>query len=114
MRNEGVPKIWNGLCENAWIPWQPIADLRMRVCHKSTHISAVTYPRLLNLIPNYSLDIGLLSPSCICNHLICIFINIYENIKNVIHEWGYMYKMNYISAAFSQRLLKFVLNKAKT
>ena len=25
----------------------------------------------------------------------------YENIKNVIHEWGYMYKMNNISAAFS-------------
>ena len=33
----------------------------------------------------------------------------YENIKNVIREWGYMYKMNNISAAFSHRLLKFVL-----
>ena len=25
-------KIWYGLCENAWFPWQPIADLRMGVC----------------------------------------------------------------------------------
>ena len=39
-------------------------------------------------------------------------MNIYENIKNVIHEWGYMYKMNNISAAFSHRLLKFVLNES--
>ena len=28
---------------------------------KSNHISAVTYPRQLNLIPNQSLDIGLLT-----------------------------------------------------
>ena len=28
MRNEGVLKNWYGLCENAWFPWQPIADLR--------------------------------------------------------------------------------------
>ena len=28
-------------------------------------------------------------------------LNIYENIKNVIHEWEYMYKINNISAAFS-------------
>ena len=47
-------------------------------------------------------------------NLICIFINIYENIKNVFHEWGYTYKINNISAAFSRRVLKFVLNKAKT
>ena len=40
----------------------------------------------------------------------CIFIFFYENIKNVIHEWGYMYKITYISAAFSHRLLKFKLN----
>ena len=39
-----------------------------------------------------------------------LFINIYENIKNVIHEWGYTYKINDISAAFSHRFLKFVLN----
>ena len=37
--------------------------------------------------------------------IICIFINIYENIKKVIKEWNYMYKMNNISAAFSHRLL---------
>ena len=53
MRNGGVlKKIWFGLCENAWFPWQPIADLRWGYAYKSTHISAVTYPRLLNLIPN--------------------------------------------------------------
>ena len=43
------------------------------------------------------------------NYLICIFIYIYENIKNVFHEWGYAYKINNISAAFSRRVLKFVL-----
>ena len=33
MRNEGVLKIfWYALCENAWFPWQPIADLRKGVC----------------------------------------------------------------------------------
>ena len=40
------------LCENAWFPWQPIADLREGYAYKSTHSSAVIYPRLLNLIPN--------------------------------------------------------------
>ena len=39
------------------------------------------------------------------NYLICIFINIYKNIKNVIHKWGYVYNFNNISAAFSHRLL---------
>ena len=37
-----------------------------------------------------------------------IDINIYENIKNVVHEWGYTYKINNISAAVSRRLLEFV------
>ena len=33
MRNEGVlKKVWYGFCENAWFPWQSIADLRMEVC----------------------------------------------------------------------------------
>ena len=27
MRNEVVLKKWYGLCDNAWFPWQPIADL---------------------------------------------------------------------------------------
>ena len=31
-------------------------------------------------------------------------MNIYENIKNVIHKWGYTYKINKISAAISHRL----------
>ena len=52
MRNEGVLKKWYGLCENAWFPWRPKADLRMGYAYKSTHISDVTYSRLLNLLPN--------------------------------------------------------------
>ena len=39
-------------------------------------------------------------------------MNIYENIKNVIHKWWYMYKIYTISAAFNHRLLKFVLNES--
>ena len=47
-------KIWFGLCEIAWFPCQPIANLSRGggSAYKITHISAVTYPRLLNLIPN--------------------------------------------------------------
>ena len=53
MRNEGVQKkIWFGLCEIAWFLWQPIANLRRGSAYKIIHISAVTYPRLLKLIPN--------------------------------------------------------------
>ena len=63
----------------------------------------------LNWMPGYILYASF--PS-IANHLICILINIYENIKNVIHEWGYIYKINNISAAFSHRLLKVVLNES--
>ena len=33
---------------------------------------------------------------------------IYENIKDVIHDWGKTYKINTISAAFRHRILKFV------
>ena len=36
------------------------------------------------------------------NYLICIFINKYENIENMIHELGYRYKINNISAAIRQ------------
>ena len=53
MGNEGVLKknlVW--LCEIAWFQWQPIANLRGGSAYKITHISAVTYPRLQNLIPN--------------------------------------------------------------
>ena len=67
MRNEGVlKKIWYGLCENAEFLWQPIANLRGGSANKITHISAGTYYRLLSLIPNLSLDKGLLSLCCIC------------------------------------------------
>ena len=53
MGNEGVlKKNWFGLCEIAWFLCQPIANLRRGSAYKITHISAVTYPRLLNLIPN--------------------------------------------------------------
>ena len=56
MGNEGVfKKKWFGLCEIAWFLWQLIANLRRGgggSAYKITHISAVTYPRLLNLIPN--------------------------------------------------------------
>ena len=58
-------KIWFGLCEIAWFLCQPIANFRRGSAYKITHISAVTYPRLLNLIPNKSLDICLISPCCI-------------------------------------------------
>ena len=54
MGNEGVlKKNWFGLGEIAWFLWQHIANLiRGGSAYKITHISAVTYPRLLNLIPN--------------------------------------------------------------
>ena len=53
MRNEGVlKKNWFRLGVKAWFLWQPIANLRRGSAYKITHISAVTYPRLLNLIPN--------------------------------------------------------------
>ena len=58
-------KIWFGQREIAWFLWQPIANLRRGSAYIITHISAVTYPRLLNLIQNQSLDIGLLFPWCI-------------------------------------------------
>ena len=42
-----------GLCENAWLPWQSLMlFLRMRVYLKINQILAVTYHRLLNLVPN--------------------------------------------------------------
>ena len=45
MRNKGVlKKFWYWLCENAWLPWQPIADLSMGIClqkysYLSCHLS---------------------------------------------------------------------------
>ena len=53
MGNEGVlKKNGFGLCEMAWFLWQPIANLRRGSAYKITHISAVTYPRLLIFIQN--------------------------------------------------------------
>ena len=46
MRNEGVLKrFWYGLCENAWFPWQPIADSRMVLC-----LQKVLIPQLLLIV----------------------------------------------------------------
>ena len=89
MQNEGVlKKNWYGLCENAWFPWQPIADLRMGVCLQKYSYLSVTYPRQLNLLSNKSLDIIYAFYPRVAyayaNYLIIIFINIHENIKNVI------------------------------
>ena len=63
------------------------------------HISAVTYLRLLYLVRIESLDIDLLSVFIykLSNFRICIFINIYENIKNVIHDGVYLQSKYYLS-----------------
>ena len=51
MGNEGVlKKNWFGLSEIAWFLWQPIANFEKGVCLQN--YSAVTYPRLLNLMSN--------------------------------------------------------------
>ena len=65
MRNEVVLKnilVW-AMC-NEWFPWQPIANLRMGGFLQNTHISVVIYHRILNSLPNLSLDKGLLPPCC--------------------------------------------------
>ena len=49
-----------GLCENAWLPWQPSMQFsRVGCIYKINHILAATYHRLLNLVPNKRLDICL-------------------------------------------------------
>ena len=45
------------ICKNACFPWQPIAVRGLMCAYNITHISAVTYPRLLNIVPNKRLDI---------------------------------------------------------
>ena len=50
--NVSSKKFWFQLCEIAWFLCRPIANLRRGSVYKITHISAVTYPRPLNLIPN--------------------------------------------------------------
>ena len=68
MRNEGVLKkiVW-AMC-NCMVSMATHSEFEKGggSAYKITHISAVTYSRLLNLITNKSLDIDLLSPSCIC------------------------------------------------
>ena len=49
--------------------------------YKIYHISAATEPRILNLVPDLSLDTDLFSPGQISNYLICIVLNIMENSK---------------------------------
>ena len=83
---------------------------------------ATTYDQNQNLFPvaeifpcgieGYLYRLPFITARCTQDQLrlhICIFINIYEIVKNVFHEWGYTYKINNISAAFSRRVLKFVL-----
>ena len=88
MKVSSSKEIWYGLCEITSFLWQPIANLRRGSAYKIIHISAVTYPRLLNLIPNKSLDMAYFSLVAYANYLICIFINTYENIKNVVSNGG--------------------------
>ena len=76
MRNAVVFKIFlYELCENAWFPWQPLISFsRMRGRPTNSILSTV----LLKLVSNESLDMCLSSCGQLCNHIICIFININE------------------------------------
>ena len=81
--------------------------------YKITHISAATYPRLLNMVSNQDLGSVLSSIVAYTKYLIyLICINIYENIKSVIQEWGCTYKINNISVATYHNRLKSVPIKA--
>ena len=81
-KNLSPQKYWFGLCENAWFPWQPVEHFTSMggggVYLKIGDISDALYPRPLNMVPSYSLDSCLLSSS---NYLICILMNINENLK---------------------------------
>ena len=66
-RNEGVFKIilvW-AMCK-CMVSMATHSRFENGGIPTKTHISAITYYRLLNLITNLSLDIYLLSPWCIC------------------------------------------------
>ena len=77
--------------------------------YKITRISATTCPKLLNMLSNLDLDSVLSSIVAYANYLIyLICINIYENIINVIQEWGCTYKINNISVAtYHNRLNRY-------
>ena len=87
MRNEVVLKIWLGLCKNALFLWQTIVNLRMGVClqnYLGCYLSSTT-----KLYTNLKLRHRPIIPIvAYAYYQICIFINIYENIKNVVNEWG--------------------------
>ena len=84
---------------------------KLGCAYKITYISAATCPRLINMVSNSNLDSVLSSIVAYANYLIyLICINIYENIKNVIQEWGCTYKINNISVATYHNLLKLVPN----
>ena len=68
-----IRPLW--LCEIAWSPWQPIMRFeRMGCTYKNIHISAATHPRILNLIPNLSLDMARLFVSRICKEKMPIWL----------------------------------------
>ena len=80
-------KIWYGLCENACMV---IANLRMGVCLLNNSYLSCYLTKTTKLNIKLNLDIGLLSPCCICQ-LSYLHMYIYEYIKNVVHEWRYTY-----------------------
>ena len=73
-----------------WAMWKWMVTMATLLCNsymwgctsKFNHILADTDQRLLILVPNGRLDIPLLSHDLRCNYLICIFMNINENLKN--------------------------------
>ena len=52
----------------------------MGYAYKIMRMSAVTYPRLVMIVPNVSLDIGLFSICCICKLSNLYTIHKYENV----------------------------------
>ena len=80
MRNEGVlKKFWFGLCENTWFLWQPIANLRMGVCLQKYSYLLCYLSYTTKLYTKLKLRHR---PIVNMLHMqICIFMNIYENIK---------------------------------
>ena len=59
-----------------------LSDFKEWVCAYKTHIAAATHSRVLNVVPNYSLDLSVLFCSRYANYLISIFMNINENFRN--------------------------------
>ena len=79
--------------------------------YKNTHISAATHPRMLNLVPNQSLDQLYLLVGY-ANYFISIFMNTNENNRNkrkMVEKLGMYYKITNISSASYSRVPKLVL-----